>query len=48
MDDLVAARRNDLMVLQVHKNRKNNLDLKQVATEFCASRERRQCVFGGI
>jgi len=29
-------------------NRTDNLDLKQVATEFCASRERRQRVLGAL
>jgi len=36
-----------LLYLDFH-NQTDNLDLKQVATEFCASRERRQCVLGAF
>jgi hypothetical protein len=45
---MTQERLNNLMVLHIHKNRTDALDLKQVANEFSVSRERRRCVFGSF
>ena len=39
-------RLNDLMLLHVHKNETDSLDLTSVAKEFVASKEQRKTMFG--
>ena len=42
----VKTRMNNLITLQVHKERTDALDLKAIANEFTARNERRRCMFG--
>ena len=42
---MTQTRMNNLITLHVHKERTDALDLKAIANEFTARKERRRCMF---
>ena len=43
---MTQTRMNNLIILHVHKERTDALDLKAIANEFTARNKRRRCMFG--